>query len=104
RHEMLTTANATMTEARADRRACAQGDFHRILLDVSHIIASHRDLKSLLGDLAGLLRRVARFDRLAIVLHDPERDRMRLHTLVSSEPTFLTHLDPPLPASPPRPL
>src|SRR5438105_258903 len=84
----------------ADRRACARGDLHRILLDVSHAIASHRDLKSLLGDLAGLLRRVARFDRLAIVLHDPERDRMRLHTLVSSEPTFMTDMDLPLAESP----
>src|SRR5262249_9911610 len=71
-----------------------------ILLGVSHPIASHRDLMSLLGDLAGLLRRVARFDRLAIVLHDAERDRMRLHTLVSSEPTFMTDLDLPIEESP----
>src|SRR3989442_7522065 len=71
-----------------------------MLLDVSHATASHRDLKSLLDDLAGLLRRVARFDRLAIVLHDPERDLMRLHTIVSLEPTFTTDLGLPVPESP----
>ena len=71
-----------VSEARADHRACAPGNLHRMLLDVSHATASHRDLKSLLCDLASLLRRVARFDRLAIVLHDPERDLMRLHTTI----------------------
>src|SRR5213594_5218465 len=92
--------DAMLSEARADHRACAPGNLHRMLLDVSHATASHRDLQSLLGDLAGLLRRVARFDRLAIVLHDPERDRMRLHTLVSSEPTFMADMDLPIDESP----
>jgi formate hydrogenlyase transcriptional activator len=85
---------------RADHRACAPGDLPRMLLDVAHATASHRDLQSLLGDLAGVLRRVARFDRLAIVLHDPERDLMRLHTLVSLGPTFMTDLELPVPESP----
>jgi len=88
-----------VSEARADHRACAPGNLHRMLLDVSHATASHRDLQSLLGDLAGLLRQVARFDRLAIVLHDPERDVMRLHTIVSLEPTFTRDLELPVPES-----
>src|SRR5436309_3220410 len=92
--------DAMVSEARADHRACAPGNLHQMLLDVSHATASHRDLKSLLCDLAGLLRRVARFDRLAIVLHDPERDIMRLHTIVSLEPTFTTDLELPVPESP----
>src|SRR5881628_4015080 len=92
--------DAMVSETRADHRACAPGDLHRMLLDVSHATASHRDLKGLLPDLAGLLRRVARFDRLAIVLHDPERDVMRLHTIVSLEPTFTTDLELPVPESP----
>src|SRR5438067_2314621 len=92
--------DAMLSEARADHRACAPGNLHRMLLDVSHATASHRDLESLLGDLADLLRRVARFDRLAIVLHDPERDLMRLHTIVSLEPTFTTDLELPVPESP----
>src|SRR5881296_2051336 len=92
--------DAMLSEARADHRACAPGNLHRILLDVSHATASHRDLQSLLDDLAGLLRRVARFDRLAIVLHDPERDLMRLHTIVSLEPTLTTDLELPVSESP----
>src|SRR5438128_11407671 len=71
-----------------------------MLLDVLHATASHRDLQSLLCDLASLLRRVARFDRLAIVLHDPERDLMRLHTIVSLGPTFTTDIELPVPESP----
>src|SRR5262249_40545304 len=59
-----------------------------------------RDLKSLLGELTTLLRPVARFDRLAIVLHDPERDRMRLHTIVSREPSFMTELELPVSEAP----
>src|SRR5438552_13811121 len=99
-HRLWTMGNALVSEARADHRACAPGNLHRMLLDVSHATASHRDLQSLLGDLAGLLRRVARFDRLAIVLHDPERDLMRLHTIVSLEPTFTTDIELPVPESP----
>jgi len=67
-----------------------------VLFDVLHATASHRDLKSLLGELTTLLRPVARFDRLAIVLHDPECDRMRLHTIVSREPNFMTELELPV--------
>ena len=92
--------DARVSEARADHRACAPGNLQRILLDVSHATASHRDLKSLLGDLVGLLRRVARFDRLAIVLHDPERDVMRLHTMVSLGPTLAKDLELPVAESP----
>src|SRR5436309_3207329 len=94
------TGDAPVKAARDEHRACAAGNLHRMLLDVSHATASHRDLQSLLRDLAGLLRRVARFDRLAIVLHDPERDVMRLHTIVSLEPTFTTDLELPVPESP----
>jgi len=92
--------DAIVSEPRGDHRACAPGNLYRMLLDVSHATASHRDLKSLLSDLAGLLRRVARFDRLAIVLHDPEREVMRLHTIVSLEPTFASDLELPVPESP----
>jgi formate hydrogenlyase transcriptional activator len=92
--------DAIASEAFLDRRACAPGNLHRMLLDVAHATASHRDLRSLLCDLAGLLRRVARFDRLAIVLHDPERDLMRLHTIVSLGPSFVTELELPVPESP----
>src|SRR5206468_8485451 len=62
------------------------GNHPRMLLDVSRATASHRDLPSLLHDLAGLLRRVASFDGLGLVLHDPASDIMRVHTLVGLRP------------------
>jgi formate hydrogenlyase transcriptional activator len=63
--------------------AQAPADLLQALLDVSRSTASHRDLQSLLRDLAVVLRRVVRFDRLALVLHDPALDVMRLHTLAA---------------------
>ncbi len=66
--------------------AVARADLHRTLLEVSRATASHRDLESLLRDLTGLLQRIAPFDVLRLVLHDPEHDRMRLHTLGALRP------------------
>jgi formate hydrogenlyase transcriptional activator len=54
---------------------------HRTLLDVSRAVASHRDLPSLVRELFDVLRRVVPFARVALVLHDPGRDVMRLLTL-----------------------
>lgn len=51
------------------------------LLDVSESIALHRDLPALFHDLSERLHRVVSFDFLALVLHDPERNTMRLHIL-----------------------
>jgi formate hydrogenlyase transcriptional activator len=98
--QLWSAGGATVRAARADHRACAPVNLHRMLLDVLHATASHRDLESLLQDLVGLLRQVARFDWLALVLHDPERDLMRLHTIVSLEPTSIGHLEFPVSESP----
>src|SRR5712671_327052 len=51
------------------------------LLDVSKIIAQHRDLKNLFHELAERLHSVVESDFLALVLHDPEKNVMRLHVL-----------------------
>ncbi len=51
------------------------------LLDVSKIIAQHRDLKTLFHELALRLRPVVESDFLALVLHDPAKNVMRLHVL-----------------------
>ena len=59
----------------------------RALLEVSEAIASHRDLPGLFHELGQRLRRVVSFDFLALVLHDPARDVMRLHILESRVPT-----------------
>jgi hypothetical protein len=54
---------------------------YQALLEVSQSIASHRDLAALCRDLAEHLPRVVSFDSLWLVLHDPARNRMRLHVL-----------------------
>ena len=51
------------------------------LLEVAESIAQHRDLAALFHDLAERLHAVVDFDFLTLVLHDPERNVMRLHIL-----------------------
>jgi formate hydrogenlyase transcriptional activator len=80
--------------------ADARADVYRTLLEVSRATASHRDLESLLRDLTGVLRRVAPFDVLRLVLHDAERDVMRLHTLAAVRPVVTTALETPTSESP----
>jgi formate hydrogenlyase transcriptional activator len=53
----------------------------RLLLEVSESIASHRDLAELFRDLVQRLHRVAHFEHMRLLLHDPERNVMRLHIL-----------------------
>ena len=61
------------------------------LLQVAESIAQHRDLAELFHDLAARLHDVAHFDYLNLVLHDPERQIMRLHLLetLAEKPTHL---------------
>jgi formate hydrogenlyase transcriptional activator len=66
------------------------------LLDVLRSISSHRDLASLLRELAGLLRSVAHSDRLLLVLHDPARDVMRLHTIAGTDTPRMTVTELPI--------
>jgi formate hydrogenlyase transcriptional activator len=54
---------------------------YQALLEVSQSVASHRDLTALFRDLAQRLPRVVSFNSLWLVLHDPTRNRMRLHVL-----------------------
>src|SRR4030095_10636944 len=57
----------------------------RLLLEVSESIASHREVATLLQDLAQLLPHIVPFDVINVVLHDPVRNSMRLHALVAPE-------------------
>ncbi|HVS88694.1 MAG TPA: sigma 54-interacting transcriptional regulator [Candidatus Acidoferrum sp.] len=57
------------------------------LLEVSEAIAQQRDLPALFHDLAERLHSVVEFDFLALVLHDPARNVMRLHILETRHPT-----------------
>src|SRR5260370_8327445 len=61
------------------------------LLQVAESIAHHRDLTDLFHDLAARLHDVAHFDYLNLVLHDPERQVMRLHLLetLRAKPTYI---------------
>ncbi len=94
------SANALHPAAPRGVCAIARADVHRTLLEVSRATASHRDLESLLRDLTGVLQRVAPFDVLRLVLHDPERDVMRLHTLAAIRPVLTTILELPTAGSP----
>jgi len=57
------------------------------LLEVSEAIAQQRDLRALFHDLAVRLRAVVDLDYLTLILHDPERNVMRLHILETELPT-----------------
>ncbi len=56
------------------------------LLEVSEAIAAHRDLSELFHHLGERLHQVVQFEFLALILHDPSRNVMRLHILESSIP------------------
>jgi formate hydrogenlyase transcriptional activator len=92
------------SEAPADDRRRLQGnvsaDLNQALLEVSRSTASCRSLDCLLHDLAAALRRVAHFDRVAIVLHDAARDVMRLHTLAAAHTPRVTAIELPVAQSP----
>ena len=53
----------------------------RLLIDVSEAIATHRDLSTLCRELARRLPSVVPFDLVALFLHDPDRNVMRVHML-----------------------
>src|SRR5919108_4441653 len=54
---------------------------YRTLLEVSESIAVHRDLQELFHELAQSLHHVVNFEHMRLLLHDPERNVMRLHVL-----------------------
>ncbi|HEY2119583.1 MAG TPA: sigma 54-interacting transcriptional regulator [Candidatus Acidoferrum sp.] len=56
------------------------------LLAVTETISQQHDLKKLFHDLAERLHSVLPFDFLALVLHEPARNTMRLHILETREP------------------
>jgi formate hydrogenlyase transcriptional activator len=74
-----------MTGAHFDPQAVASGDAYRTLMAVSQAIVSQRDLHALFRELAERLHQVARFDFLALVLHEATSNTMRLHILETVE-------------------
>jgi formate hydrogenlyase transcriptional activator len=59
---------------------------YRTLIEVSKAISAHHDLHELFRDLARRLPRVVQVNFVALSLHDPERNVMRLHTLQANVP------------------
>ncbi len=54
---------------------------YQTLLEISGSIAAHRDLADLFHEIAQSLHRVVRFTYMRLILHDAERNLMRVHLL-----------------------
>ncbi|MDN5942298.1 MAG: sigma 54-interacting transcriptional regulator, partial [Nitrospira sp.] len=54
---------------------------YRALFEVCEAVAAHRDLKALVKELAQRLPSVVQLEFIGLILHDPNRDVMRLHIL-----------------------
>ena len=57
----------------------------RLLMQVSEAIATHRDLKALLRDLAKRLPSIVPFEFIALFIHDPEKHVMRVDMLGTAD-------------------
>jgi formate hydrogenlyase transcriptional activator len=57
----------------------------RLLSEVSEAVASHGDLTALFRDLARRLPAVVPFEVIALFLHDPDKDVMRVHMLGTAD-------------------
>ena len=62
---------------------------YQALLEVAQAISVHRDLHALCQDLAQRLPRVVHVNFIALTLHDPARDTMRLHSIQANVPADL---------------
>ena len=62
---------------------------YQALLEVAEAISVHRNLHELFRDLAQRLPRVVHVNFVALCLHDPERNVMRLHTIQANVPADL---------------
>jgi len=62
---------------------------YQALLEVAEAISAHRDLHVLFRDLAQRLPRVVHVNFVALSLHDPVRNTMRLHTIQANVPADL---------------
>ncbi|MBI3808014.1 MAG: GAF domain-containing protein, partial [Nitrospirae bacterium] len=62
---------------------------YQALLEVAEAISVHRDLHELFRDLAQRLPRVVHVNFVALSLHDPVRNTMRLHAIQANVPADL---------------
>jgi len=66
--------------------AAEAAERYRTLLEITNAIISNLTQQALFAAIARALRRAVRFDRIAIFLHDPPKDVLRLFVLESSLP------------------
>jgi formate hydrogenlyase transcriptional activator len=92
--EAARASHRAFVESGGERQVEA-ADVQPILLDVSRLAASRRDLDGLLGDLLVLLQKVVRCDGLAVVLHDRGRNEMLVHSAGGSAPPLKDIVVPP---------
>jgi len=69
-----------------------QSAAHGTLLEINNAIISNLTREALFHAIAGALRRVIPFDRIAAFLHDADRDVLTLFILESSLPTAYFHV------------
>ena len=62
---------------------------YQVLLEISEVIASHRDLTQLFRDLAPGLHRVVRFDFANLILYEPTQKAMKSHVLETPDPAYI---------------
>ena len=75
-----------MNDVAAKKTTQATCQQYQALLAVAEAIVAHRDLQSLIHDLAGRLHEVVRFDHVGLVRHDAENNLMHRHVFDHSGP------------------
>src|SRR5262245_18353572 len=75
-----------MSESPA-RQPAGDATRYRTLLEIANALFANLTRDALFAAIASALRRVVPFERIAIFLHDPQRDVLRLFVLESSLPT-----------------
>ena len=63
------------------QKSSETNDLYLTLLEVSQAIAEHKSVAELFANLSRRLQSILHFDYLSVLLHDPEHNVMRLHTL-----------------------
>ncbi len=73
---------------------------HQVLLEVTESIATHRGLPALFHDLKERLPRLVKFDTLWLVLHEPERNVMRVHIVETPSRAYVDFVERPVEDAP----
>jgi formate hydrogenlyase transcriptional activator len=90
-----------MLQSQRNDDALFSREQYRTLLEVAEAISVHRELAGLFHELALRLPQVVPFDYINLILHDPERNVMRLNILLAPElSTIMAGHEAPVEGSP----